>query len=37
MDPDWIGDPDGDDDESSPLGFNDPSVWEPGDGEEDDG
>jgi hypothetical protein len=27
--PDWLSDPDGDDDESSPFGFNDPTDSEP--------
>lgn len=31
---DWISDPLADDDESSAMGFNDPSTWEPGDEEE---
>lgn len=32
---DWIWDPFGDDDESSPMGFNDPSTWESAGGEEE--
>jgi hypothetical protein len=31
---DWIWDPFDDDDESSPMGFNDPMNYEPGDEED---
>lgn len=33
---DWICDPDSDDDESSPQGFNEPTNFEPGDEAEDE-
>lgn len=33
---DWIIDPDSDDDESSAMGFNEPTHFEPGDEEEDE-
>ena len=31
----WVWDPLADDDESSAMGFNEPTHWEPGDEEED--
>jgi hypothetical protein len=33
---DWICDPDSDDDESSPQGFNEPTSFEPGDEEDEE-
>lgn len=34
--PDWISDPDEDNDEESAMGFNEPDHWEPGDQEDDE-
>jgi len=32
-DPDWLNDPNEDNDEESSMGFNEPDHWEPGDQE----
>ena len=34
-DPDWLGDPDDDNDEDGTMGFNDPSIWQPSDDDDD--
>jgi hypothetical protein len=33
---DWITDPDEDNDDESPHGFNEPTAWEPGDQDDED-